>query len=240
MKRVVILLGCPGAGKGTQSRLLSECFDLPQISMGDILRSIAAREGSQGDLAGEMSSGKLLDDHYVSQLLAERLARADCDHGYILDGYPRSIAQAVFLDGMLDGARTIAVEIAVNRNEILPRLETRRQCPSCGAVFSVSERTVPLNCERCGQPAAARTDDTADVILRRFSEYERRTSPVLRYYAKRGVLHWVEGSRPVEEVFNEIRSVVLGHALYATASSDSPPAWEGALLKKHAKRAPSL
>lgn len=188
MEHKLILLGPPGVGKGTQARLLSKEFQIPQISTGDILRDAVAN-GSPLGLAAkrEMDAGKLVSDAVVIGLIEERLQAPDAQRGFILDGFPRTRAQAEALDRLLDGmGRKIdaVLHLTLDGAEIVKRLSGRRVCVDCGAIWHV-DYTPPLSeniCNACGGRLAQRADDRPEVIQERLRVYARQTEPVVAYY----------------------------------------------------------
>jgi adenylate kinase len=210
----LILLGPPGAGKGTQSRRLSENLKIPQVSTGDLLRAARAARTPLGVQAeGYMLSGKLVPDELVISMIRERLHESDCAQGYILDGFPRTVAQAEALDQMLSANgssidRVVAIE--VDREEVVKRLSGRRQCRKCGENFHLSfhpPRKAGI-CDRCGGELFQRDDDREEVIRKRLEVYEKETAPVVGYYRKKGVLKNVPGQGSIDEIFGGILKAV--------------------------------
>jgi adenylate kinase len=189
MSDVLILLGPPGSGKGTQAVLLAERLGIPHISTGDILREQVAAGTELGRrVQAVMNAGQLVSDELVNQIIEERLGRPDCSRGCILDGYPRTTAQAEYLAGALArrGMRPVVLNLAVDYNVIVARITARRQCPACGASYNLVTNP-PRQDERCdrdGAPLAARADDTEAVVRQRLEAYERQTLPLLEYYRK--------------------------------------------------------
>lgn len=205
----IVLLGAPGAGKGTQAQKLVAEFGLAHISTGDLLRA-AIKEGSKlGKKAkGYMDEGKLVPDELVIDLVKERLEADDAQKGFILDGFPRNTAQAVTLDSelaamgcTLDAALLVAVEPSV----IVERLSSRRTCRSCGY-------TAPAGvdvCPRCGGEMYQRDDDKPETIQHRLDVYQSQTAPLVEYYRGHSILKEVDGDRPVDEVYADVK-VLLG------------------------------
>ena len=205
----LVLLGAPGAGKGTQAQKLVEEFGFAHISTGDLLRA-AVKAGTQLGLEakGYMDAGKLVPDELVLALLKERLAADDASKGFILDGYPRNTAQAVTLDselasmGMaLDGALLVDVAPDV----IIGRLSSRRTCRSCGYTASAGNDV----CPRCGGEMYQRDDDKPETIAKRLDTYATQTSPLIDYFRGKGILKEVDGDRPVDEIYADVK-VLLG------------------------------
>jgi adenylate kinase len=210
----LVLLGPPGSGKGTQGERLQEDFRLPYYATGDILRT-AVREGTElGDEAkGYMDRGDLVPDEVMVGLIAERVSRAEASDGFILDGFPRTTAQAEALDASLeelDRSLTVAVAIEVSDDEVVRRLGGRRTCVKEGHIFHV-EFDPPKNegiCDICGARLEIREDDKPEVIRHRLSTYHEKTEPLVSYYEKRGILRRVDGSRDPDEVNDRIRAMV--------------------------------
>lgn len=205
----IVLLGAPGAGKGTQAQKLVAEFGLAHISTGDLLRA-AIKEGSKlGKKAkGYMDEGKLVPDDLVIDLVKERLEADDAQKGFILDGFPRNTAQAVTLDSelaamgrTLDAALLVSVEPAV----IVERLSSRRTCRSCGYTASAGVDT----CPRCGGEMYQRDDDKPETIQHRLDVYQSQTAPLVEYYRGHSILKEVDGDRPVDEVYADVK-VLLG------------------------------
>jgi adenylate kinase len=214
----VILLGAPGAGKGTQAKLLAARYHIPQISTGDILRDNVARETELGKQADPiMKSGNLVPDELMLSMVGERLGQPDCDRGFILDGFPRTVGQAKWLDDYLDrrsfgGHRLppVVINIEVGYNQLLQRLTGRRSCPVDGKIYNIYFQPPQKDevCDSCGAPLAQRKDDREDVISRRLKEYEAQTLPLVDYYRKKGRLHELNGELPLDQVTAETVSVI--------------------------------
>jgi adenylate kinase len=210
---IIVLMGMPGAGKGTQARLLAQRFGWPQVSTGDILREIAQTETELGRLVREtQKAGQLVSDEILAEILRERTARADCRRGYILDGYPRTAAQAEFLEqwARAQGKRVIVINIVVSRQSLVERLAGRRSCPQCGEIYNVwlkPPREDEL-CDRCRVPLVRRADDVPEAIEKRYDVYREKTAPLIEYYRERGALFDVDGERPIEEIFRQIEAIV--------------------------------
>ncbi len=215
----VILLGAPGAGKGTQAKILVERFGIPQISTGDLLRENVAQGTELGRKAKAfMEKGALVPDDLVCDMVAERLKRADCVRGFILDGFPRTVAQAEWLDALLEAGLfenqrckpPVVVNITVDYNELLHRLTGRRSCPTCGRIYNVHTQPprVPDTCDVDGSALVTRKDDREEVIAERLKAYERQTLPLTGYYRAQGRYVEVNGSRPVEQVNEEMAKAV--------------------------------
>ncbi len=209
MSRIVIL-GPPGSGKGTQASRLGELWGVPHISSGDLLRA-HVREGTElGRRARPyMERGELVPDELILDMMQERLSAPDAERGYLLDGFPRTLAQAEALEGRLEalGQRLeAAIYLRVPEAELLRRLSGRRTCPRCDAIYHVD--TMPPKregiCDRCGAELIQREDERPEVIRKRLAVYAKQTRPLLDHYRERGLLHEVDGTLGVERVPGEI------------------------------------
>ena len=197
----LILLGAPGAGKGTQAEIISETLRIPTISTGNIIRE-ALKSGTElGRKAkGYMDSGQLVPDDIVIGIIRDRLAQPDCADGFILDGFPRTIPQAEALDRM-GVAIDRVIEIEVADDTIARRVSGRRICPSCGSSYHVDYKrpTVEGICDRCGDTLVQRQDDRPDTVRERLSVYHEQTEPLKSYYAAAGKLFIVEGQEEIAD-----------------------------------------
>jgi len=212
MKKAIIFLGPPGAGKGTQATMISESIGVPYISTGDILRSAVKEGSSLGKKANEyMSKGELVPDEVVIGIIDERLNRGDCKNGCVLDGFPRTIAQAVSLENMLKekGMDVFVLLIDVPDEEVIRRNSKRRVCDRCGKIYHLETNPPPGEgiCE-CGGSLYQRNDDREDVIRERLRVYREKTAPLIDYYAKKNLLFKVNGSGSVEEVHSRVISAL--------------------------------
>lgn len=199
----VVFLGPPGAGKGTQAVRVCERLGIPQISTGDILRK-AIREQTETGLKAKsyIDQGLLVPDEVVIDIVRERLAMPDCQNGYILDGFPRTVPQAQALAGF---ARIDAViDIEVSDEQLVARLSGRRVCPACGATFHVSGLGGRTDCDKCGAGLVQRDDDKAETVLNRLNVYHAQTAPLIDYYGSQGLLKTVDGSQPLDDCFAAI------------------------------------
>ncbi len=211
----LVLLGAPGAGKGTQAKMLIEKYGIPQISTGDLLRA-AVKEGTAlgKEAKGHMDSGGLVPDSVVLGMMKERLGEDDTKDGYILDGFPRNTAQAEALDGMLaDLAMPIeaALSVDVPLEDLMKRLTGRRTCKACGQMFNVFFNAPKVEgvCDKCGGELFQRDDDQESTIKKRLEVYEEQTAPLIDYYAGKGILKRVEGTGDIDAIFANV-SELLG------------------------------
>jgi adenylate kinase len=211
----VLLLGAPGVGKGTQAQLLMAEFGIPQISTGDLLRQHRRDHTPLGILADElMSQGKLVPDDLVNQMVAVRLKEPDTEHGYILDGFPRTLNQAEWLDRQLVAylLPVVAINIVVDQQELLERITGRLTCPVCGTIYNIYSKP-PKNdrvCDFDGTALVQRADDTVHVFHERMRAFEQKTSAVIEYYREHGNrFAEVDGDRSIEEVTQSIRETLL-------------------------------
>src|SRR5215475_15087057 len=213
-RKIVILLGNPGAGKGTQSRAIMRQLGIPQISTGDMLRDAVARQTSFGKEAKErMDAGELVSDEIVNGIVAERILREDCAKGFILDGYPRTVPQAeTFSRELKPGDQLYVIEIRAESANLMNRLVGRLMCSGCGDIYNIYSRVPKADnvCDRCGGELVHRSDDREDLIQERFKTYDGETYPLIRFYQTKGVYHQVNGMRPIAEVTKDILAIVDG------------------------------
>jgi adenylate kinase len=220
----VVLLGPPGAGKGTQAKRIMERYSIPQISTGDILRSNVA-QGTELGMAAKaiMARGELVSDDLVCEMVRHRLSQPDCKRGYILDGFPRTAAQAGWLDALLDDklfdnsrptrAWPIVILMDVDYNQLLLRITGRRSCPTCGRIYNVHFQPPRVDelCDLDGTKLVTRNDDRLEVIQPRLAAYREQTRPVADYYQRTGRLVSVSGELPVDQVGEQIFRVIEDH-----------------------------
>ena len=213
MGRIIVIMGAPGAGKGTQSRLLSEKFSYPQISTGDILREMAQADTALGHQLKEiLASGNLVNDQVLTQVILERTSQSDCKAGYILDGFPRTLKQAELLEDLAErqGHEIVLVRVTVHKNTLLKRLTGRRICPVCGEIYNIYFKP-PQSDSLCDLDAALliqRSDDNAEKVGIRLSNYIESTTPLFDFYANSGRMIVVDGDKPVEEVFSNLSDML--------------------------------
>lgn len=210
----LILLGPPGAGKGTQAKRLSADLGIPQISTGDMLRE-AVKAGSPMGLKAKsyMDSGALVPDEVVVGIVEERIQQPDCSNGFMLDGFPRTIAQAEALSEMLDkrGLKLDSVVcLEADSAELIRRLSGRRTCKVCMAPYHVTFNPPKREgvCDKCGGELYQRDDDKEEAIKARLITYEKQTAPLIKYYEARGLLRRIDGLGPVDEVYTRIREAL--------------------------------
>lgn len=212
----IVLLGAPGAGKGTQAKKLIEKYGIPQISTGDILRQAVAEGTPLGKEAKSyMDKGELVPDSVVLGLVEERLKQDDCKKGYILDGFPRNTAQAEALDGILSNLNmslSSAVSVDVPLDDLMKRLTGRRTCTNkdCGQMYNVyfSAPAKEGICDKCGSELYQRDDDKEETIKKRLEVYEAQTAPLIDYYGKKGILKSVAGTGSIDDIFSKMCAAV--------------------------------
>lgn len=204
----IVLLGAPGAGKGTQAAKLVDEFGFVHISTGDLLREAVRNKTDLGKKAKSyMDAGELVPDQLIIDLMKERLAQDDAKNGCLLDGFPRTTTQAVALDTELAAMNTkvdYALAIEVDPNKIIERLSSRRTCSQCGYTGSVNDE----QCPKCGSEMFQRDDDKEETIKNRLDVYERSTAPLVDYYRGHDILKSVNGDQPVDKVFEDVKKVL--------------------------------
>jgi adenylate kinase len=213
----VVLLGPPGAGKGTQAKRIMERYQVPQVSTGDLLRYNVAQDTELGRVAkAVMDRGQLVSDDLVCEMVRQRLQQPDCKRGYVLDGFPRTAAQAGWLDALLDDklfdnsrptrAWPIVIRLDVDYNQLLLRITGRRTCPTCGRIYNVHFQPPRVDelCDVDGPRLVTRNDDRLEVIQPRLAAYQEQTAPVADYYQRTGRLISVNGDLPMDEVTAQI------------------------------------
>ena len=214
MALVVILLGAPGAGKGTQAVRLAQARSLPHVSTGDLLRDHRARGTALGQQAqGYMDRGELVPDALVLDMLAQRVAAPDCREGYVLDGFPRTDVQALALEQRLEsGDQVRAVNLEVSDESIVARAAGRLSCKNqgCGRVYhatSAPPRQAGV-CDACGGELYQRADDAAPVVRERLRVYRQKTAPLVDHYSRRGLLTTIDGEQPPDAVFARLTALI--------------------------------
>jgi adenylate kinase len=211
----VLLLGAPGVGKGTQAQLLVSAFGIPQISTGDILRSNIAQGTPLGKSAKSlMDQGQLVSDDLVNQMVADRLAQPDTTRGYILDGFPRTINQAEWVDAHLNSSNStlpvVAISILVDYEELLHRITGRRTCPVCKSIYNIYSNPPKTagKCDKEGADLVQRPDDTEEVFTERMKTFNAQTAPVVEHYRDQGRFQEVNGDQSVESVTAAIQQAL--------------------------------
>ncbi len=206
----IIMLGAPGAGKGTQAAKLAEKYQIPHISTGDIFRANIKQQTELGKKAKSyMDQGLLVPDELVVDLVVDRLKAEDCKNGYILDGFPRTIPQAQSLDRALDEDGTkidYAIDIEVPDENIVNRMSGRRTCPDCGATYHMVHMPTKVEgiCDVCGKEIVLRDDDQPETVQKRLDVYHEQTSPLIEYYQAKKVLKEIDGTKEIEEIFQSL------------------------------------
>ena len=221
MSKIIVLMGAPGAGKGTQARLLRERLGLPQISTGDIFRALAQLETPLAREVREIQqSGRLIPDDLVIRVVEERTARDDCRGGYVLDGFPRTTVQAEMLEQLAarQGNQIEAIFVDVPYDLLEKRVTGRLNCPICGEIYNVYFKRPQFD-NRCDfhpeQELIHRTDDEPEKIRIRLKMYETETAPLLDYYRSTSRLHRVDGQRQTEEIYSDIEKLIKTEAARA-------------------------
>ncbi len=210
----IIMLGAPGAGKGTQAKMISEKYGLPHVSTGDIFRANIKNGTALGMEAKQyMDKGLLVPDELTVKILLDRVAQDDCKNGYVLDGFPRTIPQAEVLEDALSklGDKVdYAINVDVPDENIINRMSGRRACVTCGATYHI-EYAAPQKegiCDKCGSELILRDDDKPETVKARLSVYHEQTQPLIDFYKSRNVLKEVDGTVPMQEVFDSIVAIL--------------------------------
>ncbi len=210
----IIMLGAPGAGKGTQAKMIAEKYSIPHVSTGDIFRANIKEQTELGMEAKKyMDQGLLVPDELTVKILLDRVAKDDCKNGYVLDGFPRTIPQAEVLDkavSELNETIDFAINVDVKDENIIRRMSGRRACLKCGATYHI-EHIPPKKegiCDKCGSELVLRDDDKPETVEKRLKVYHEQTQPLIDYYNKKGILREVDGSQDMKDVFNAIVSIL--------------------------------
>jgi adenylate kinase len=213
-KRLMVMLGPPGAGKGTQAVRVAERYSVPHISTGDIFRA-AIKEGSEVGLKAKkfLDSGELVPDSVVTEIVADRITRADCSEGFLLDGFPRTLPQAEALDKILNEGGcplTEVIELGVDSGALIERLTARRTCAECGENYNLTSKAPQKEgvCDACGGELYQREDDKRETIENRLTVYDEQTAPLIEYYGSGGRLISISGTGSMDEVFGRICSAL--------------------------------
>ena len=210
----IIMLGAPGAGKGTQAKMIADRYSVPHISTGDIFRANIKNNTELGQEAKKyMDQGLLVPDELTVKILLDRVAAEDCKNGYVLDGFPRTIPQAEVLNHALTemGEKVdFAIDVDVPDENIINRMSGRRACLSCGATYHIVHIPPKTEgvCDRCGSELILRDDDKAETVKNRLQVYHEQTQPLIDYYTEQGVLRTVDGTKDMKDVFEEIVNIL--------------------------------
>ncbi len=210
----IILLGPPGAGKGTQAKKIAEHYSLPHISTGDILRENISKNTSLGVRAKSyMAKGELVPDELLITIIRDRLSKPDCSKGFLLDGYPRTVPQADALQMILTESNKkldVVLNIDVDDEELVKRLSGRRVCASCGMSYHMIFNPPKEDelCDRCKGKLYQREDDKPEAIRNRLIVYKKQTQPLIEYYARKGLLRTVDGGKDIPEIFEDIKKIL--------------------------------
>ena len=213
MGNVIVIMGAPGAGKGTQSRLLSEKFIYPQIATGDILREMSQAETPLGqEIRETLVAGNLVSDQVLADVILERTSRSDCANGYILDGFPRTLRQAELLEDLAkrQGNDILLVRVTVHKEVLLKRLTGRRLCAQCGEIYNVYFKAPKVEgvCDLDGATLSQRADDNESVVGKRLETYIESTLPLFNYYSASGRIVAIDGEQPVETIFAQLSNLL--------------------------------
>ncbi len=210
----IIMLGAPGAGKGTQAKKIADLCKVPHISTGDIFRANIKQGTELGKKAKTyMDAGELVPDELVCDLVVDRIQQDDCTEGFILDGFPRTIPQAEALTNALNAIEQkmeYALNIDVPDENIIHRMAGRRACVGCGATYHVEFNPPKVTdvCDVCGEELVLRDDDKPETVKNRLNVYHEQTKPLIDYYEKQGIVHTIDGTQTMEEVFSDIRKIL--------------------------------
>lgn len=210
----IIMLGAPGAGKGTQADKICAKYNIPHISTGDIFRANIKNNTELGQKAKSyMDKGELVPDELVVDLVVDRIKADDCTNGYVLDGFPRTIPQAEALDAALAAINDkvdYAINVEVPDENIINRMSGRRACVACGATYHVVHIPTKVDgvCDKCGADLILRDDDKPETVKNRLNVYHEQTQPLIDYYTAKNVLHEVDGTKAMEDVFSSIVSIL--------------------------------
>lgn len=213
---VIVMLGAPGAGKGTQADLICAEYNIPHISTGDIFRANIKNGTELGKRAkAYMDKGELVPDALTVEILLDRVAQDDCKEGYVLDGFPRTIPQAEVLDdalGKLSAKVDYAINVDVPDDAIVARMSGRRSCPDCGTVYHIvyNKPAKEGTCDKCGASLVQRADDAEETVRNRLKVYHDQTAPLIDFYEKKGALKTVDGTQDMKQVTDNIFAILKG------------------------------
>ena len=212
----LLIIGAPGAGKGTMSDLILDNYKLVHVSTGDMLREAVKNKTEVGLKAQEyMNKGELVPDEVIHDIIVERLSRDDIDAGFLFDGYPRTENQAIDLDDILkelDKKIDCVINLNIPDSELIKRITGRRLCPACGEIYNIyfNPSNVEGKCDKCGADLIQRKDDNLESLEVRLSEYHKNTQPVIEYYDKFGIVKNVDASKAIAEVFDDVKTILEG------------------------------
>jgi adenylate kinase len=212
MKKEFIFLGAPASGKGTQTKQLAAKLNIPHVDTGGMLRAAVAEGTEMGNIAKSfMEAGKLVPAEVVIGIVRERLNKADCNQGFILDGFPRSIEQAEALDVILSEinepqAKTLVINIDTDENLLIERIVNRKSCKDCGAIYNTKFFPPKIEniCDKCDGELVQRKDDTEEVAKSRLETYKKETQPLIKFYCDKGILVNINGNREIDQIFADI------------------------------------
>ena len=212
----IILIAAPAAGKGTEAALIKEQYNIPHISTGDILREKALEDSDLGrDINDKISNGKFVSDELIIELLKERISKEDCNNGYILDGFPRNVSQALAYQEILDelGKQLgIVIVIDIDKDIAAKRIAGRMSCPNCKSVYNINNEEMKPKvsgiCDKCGEQLTKRADDNEETYMDRYNTYIEKTSPLIEYYDKKGVVYHVDGSNNKEYTHEQVVQIL--------------------------------
>ena len=219
MKREFIFLGPPACGKGTQTEALSKFLGFPHIDTGSLLRAEIARETEEGKIAKSfIDKGQLVPVDLVGKIIGKKLAEKDCEKGYVLDGYPRSLEQARMLDEIntkVDEGADVsfkAIYFDIDTEILIERIVNRQSCPVCGEIYNKKFKPSKVEniCDKCNVPLKTRDDDTEEIARKRFDTYFEQTAPLVEFYEKKGVLYKLDANGSIEEVWGRMLKIVEG------------------------------
>ena len=212
----LLIIGAPGVGKGTMSNILIEKQNLVHVSTGDMLRAAVKNQTPVGKLASQyMDAGKLVPDEVIHDIIVERLSQDDIKQGFLFDGYPRTLAQAIDLDKILQELNMkidAVINLLIEDDVVVKRITGRRTCNNCGAIYNIyfgAPKTENV-CDKCGSQLSMRKDDNIESLSKRLEEFHKNTQPVIEYYAKQNLVHDIQGDQAIDDGYSQIESVLEG------------------------------